>query len=369
MKKLINSLFIIFCFVIAGTIKLYASEPPTETVIKVWEQFAKQFIADKEADNKNLSSEIEQIRNNTKISDEAKDSLAMIKEDEFTKKWNAELLKRLGEKPEYEEALKITRKLMEYQKNCGIAYDKWKEKALANNPEAYENAVNAIQTDYPFQNEWNAKLIKLVDETPELLDYPSSLIGDLLGMQVRNSDDRKLKCYSWDYHTEGILTCHCFFEQFRMADGKVMVPIVHDQDVPWWNEGDPNDEDNPWDTTMPWEWKSSVERIHTLNTGVWTVYLLETFYSAGNFRAYDCIEAKVISGTKCLDFPIFSVNGDIVTNLESAAGSNFKYDKNTKTITFDEYEERDEYDYENGGWFNFKGKAKYVLDGVVFRKR
>lgn len=368
MKKLIHSFVIIVCLLLVATSKLYANEPPSETVIKAWEQFADQFLADKNADKKVLDAETERILNNKRLSYEAKDSLVMIKESEFTKKWNAELLKRLKAKPEYEGALKITQKLMDHNTSYSNACDIWNKQVLAKDPDAYQNIIEGIQVDYPFKNEWEAKFIQLVNETPEMLDYPSSLIEDVCGIQVCNSADRKLKCYSWDYYNGGSAVCSCYFEQFLMSDGNVKVPVIMEENIPWGIEADPNDEDSPWDRTMPWEWQKNVEKIITIDTGIWTVYLLESTLHGGFSRTYNCIDAKVISGDKCLDFPIFSVDGEMLTGLETAAIAEFKYDKKTKTLTFDEYEEGDEY-VENVGWFRLKGKARYVLEGSAFRKR
>ena len=223
-------------------------EPVAPATVSALEQLAADFLEEKSIDREKYDKETEELQSGWKGSE---DSLYMIldeKYDAFIKKWNDELLKRLGEKPEYSSAKQITSLLIDYANKKSKAREEWKNALLARGEE------DAYLISYPLDVEWEGNFITMISKNPATLDYPGSLIEDLCDFQVRTSPDGRLRFYSWDTGRGGTKINLARFCQLRSADGSVQVPMA--QKVLVDCHADPSMldyDDHPLNDEMLWE--------------------------------------------------------------------------------------------------------------------
>ena len=352
---------------ILGHATANASQPITESDIAAMEQIAKQFLKEKAADQEKLTEESEILRSKEDIDYNIITKMIEEKTSSFKKKWNAELIQRFTSK-KLDEPLRLTRLLTEYAENREAAFSKWHDDVLALDSTAYGYAFRGYLEDFPIEREWEGNFITLVSENPTIIYYPEELIEDICGISVSTSDDYNLRYYSWWTGRGGTMTCFCKFSQFRTFDGQIVVPMA--QEVSWEHAepemvvGEETSDCSLLDI-MPWEWKELIGDIHTIDTGIWKIYLVESDFNISSHIHYTTITAQCITDDHILDFPFFNDNGkilDSITTLNDMDGS-FVYDEKSKTLKVKKYDEEMVYD-----GYDLTGIDTYVMEGVIMKK-
>lgn len=337
--------------------------PIDPAIVSALNQLADDFLNEKVIDREKKDKEIEELQLDWKGSDDSLEIIIDEKEDAFNKKWNDELLRRLGEKPEYSAAKNVTSLLIDYDNKKSKARIEWKNALLARRKE-----VDPFNF-HLFEVEWEGKFIKLIDENPATLDYPGSLIEDLFYINTCTSPDGRLRFYSWDTGRGGTKVNLARFCQLRTADGSVHVPMAQNELVDC--HADPSMLDyyeHPF-IDIPWEWESLVDTIQVIDTGKWKYYLVKGSFNANSALFFSKLEAKYIAGEELFDFPLFDDgHGGFVEKLTTKYEENsFIYDEKSKTLTMDKYEYEEKEECYSVGSFVYKGVVKFIFDGKVFR--
>ena len=340
------------------------NEPVIPKQLSAIEQFANQYLEDKEKDYATLEEEWQTLESNWKGDDEALEKAFIEKEDAFDQKWEDELLRRLDENPEWADAKALTKILIDYDDNLCKAREEFEKTLKAQNEEIFQDEFA------PFDCEWEGKFITLVSENPALLEYPGALINDLCGFDVCTSPDGLLRYYCWNTGRGGSMLNIGQFCQYRGADGMVHVPMAEKVPAaPQSAQSVPEEETNTFGGSFKWEAMAFVTNIDELDTDDRKIYLVEEFFQISAALQYSTLKAVVIAGNELQDVAIFD-NGKegIVDKLKTAFVENsFVYNEKDKTLTVEQYEEKDEPD--DDGWFTKIGTIKYVFNGKVFKKK
>ncbi len=280
-----------------------------------------------------------------------------------SKGWDKELLKLLGEKPEYAELLPQTQLLIDFSLKREEAKKKWDEdvKKLDNYAQIFQHDIHT-----PIDREWEEKFISLVHDNPTLLHYQGGLIETITGFSSLTTEDQNLRLYYWDTGRGGeINALYGKFYQFRTDDGRVHVPMFSKLKGIKATPSLLNDDD--WMIIeMPWETGPVPDIIYVLDTEQGRVYLENVKLKATATMYFEKLEAKSISSGDIVDFPIFEADGKKSASVESAYGG-IKYDEKSHTLIVEKYKEREKYD-EKEGWFMMTGTDTYVFDGKIFKK-
>ena len=354
---------------ILGHTTANASQPITKSDIAAMGQIAEQYLKEKAADKEKLIQETELLRSKEDVDYETISKMIEEKVSSFKKKWNTELIRRFEAK-KMDEPLRLTRLLTEYAESREAAFSKWRSDVLALDSTAYGPAFRGYLEDFPLEREWEGKFITLVNENPTIIYYPEDLIEDICNISASTSDDYNLRYYSWWTGRGGTMTCICEFCQFRTFDGQIVVPMA--EKVNSWEHAEPEmvvgeeTSDCSLLGEMPWEWKQFIEKIHTIDTGIWKIYLVVSRFNASSLFRYTTITAQCIADDNILDFPIFYDNGktfESITTLYDMDDS-FEYDEKNKTLTVNVYDEENVYD-----GYQLQGIDTYTMDGFVLKKK
>ena len=293
--------------------------------------------------------------------------------------WYQKLYTLLGEKPEYAEALRLTKLLSDYLDDRSDAFHKWDSQV--GQPDEEFSPISYNFEHIPLEREWEEKFISLVHNNPTMLDYPAALLEAVAGYKSLTSADHRLRIYYWITNRGGESNHNtCKFFQFRTEAGKVHVPMYSKLTGAKATPAMKDDNNHPLNNEMPWEWCTWPDTLYILDTDKGRVYMEKATREPFRFYVLEELTAKSISGDKLIDYPLFVTKGKKSAKIESAAGcvgenekpsdkgleTGIKYDEKTGVITVDLYKEREKFSQEKG-WFIKTGTNTYIFDGNVFK--
>lgn len=193
-----------------------------------------------------------------------------------------------------------------------------------------------------FQNKWDEKLMKLLQEHPGFLECPSYMFDETLDMDIEvvTSADGRIRYYSWlssQWRNVASITC---IRQYRSDCGQIFVSKVENDD----------------------SW-GGVRDVHTLDVDGEAIYLLKKTRNEGYF--YITYHAEAIEGDKITNPIIFDTKDKkdpyVKFNLNGPRKDWVtKYNDNTKTIYIRVTNEEGDY-YLNDAY------VTYSFDGKMFR--
>ena len=194
-----------------------------------------------------------------------------------------------------------------------------------------------------FEAEWDEKLIKLVDENSDFMEYPPELlafdlspIDGICNLSVADSDDKRLRYYSWYTNRGGSMANIVCFRQFRSDSGKVLLSWGSNYD--FFNDNS-------------WEWLYYVEDISTLEVDGANIYLVKALWNYGGGNVSEAYFANAIKLSQITNPDIFSTTDIIASALvvdynafqwegEKGVDWMIKFDKEKRSILLRETDEK-----------------------------
>ena len=193
-----------------------------------------------------------------------------------------------------------------------------------------------------FQDKWDEKLVKLLQDHPGFLECPPYMFEEALdmGVEVATSTDGRIRYYSYitgEWRRLVSVTC---IRQYRTDNGRTMTSLVENK--PTWG---------------------FVDEVHTLTVNGKNVYLLRRTHNEGCF--YITYHAESIEGEKITHPVIFDTEENkgpyVLYNLDGPQKDWVaKYDEKTKTIYMRVTSKDDRYYLSNA-------YVTYTFDGKKFR--
>ena len=211
-------------------------------------------------------------------------------------------------------------------------------------------------SDYAFGRKWDENLIKLIDVTPEFIDYPKELfiidlssIGDISYPSVVDSDDGRLRYYCWDTRRGGSMANIACFRQFRADNGNVLLS---------WGEYSGLNQD--------WEESFRVEDIITVEGEYMKIYLVKFIFGYGGMYYTEGYEANAIQLSQ-INLPIITYNADYEYDSKISVYYHLKTDRPDWMIKYDKQKrciQLRETDEESNPTEKIQ---EYTFDGSYFR--
>lgn len=135
------------------------------------------------------------------------------------------------------------------------------------------------------------EFIDFISKEPATMQYPFTKIKDSTWIQIVDSEDKKLRCYSWDNGTGGTMFCYSNIYQYCGENG-VHAIVSSIDDIQ--NEGTRNDIGE------------SVVKIHTFhNREGKAIYLIETYNRLASSYSGQALNAVTIQNDSLVSYPMF----------------------------------------------------------------